>query len=248
MSDERTSTDKFSEEDGMPLRTTVLHIALMVEKKAKWAVDVILPFTEEEAKSVTNLSFNQRIEFLTDLNVFDKKEKEHFGWFQNIRNKLVHHLDANTLEKCYQIMKQDPERTLLRDYPQDKSLPMEQRLWNAVQELIDDIGKSLEKIEPYVRERINKKSAEVAVLKGLDVAIMTMLDVMAEVTGELVQRVNTGMPMKAPEVIEIPARMSKRVIDRVQKATREKIKTDYGLDLDMWEAKWKAEGQDLDSL
>lgn len=248
MSEKRTSTDKFNDEDGMPLRINVLHIALMVEKKAKWAIDVILPFTEEEARSITNLSFNQRIEFLTDLNVFNKKEKEHFGWFQSIRNKLVHNLDANTLEKCFQIMKQDPERTLLRDYPQDKSLSMEERLWNAMQKLIDDIGKSLSKIEPYVKERIDKKSAEVAVLKGLDVGMITMLDVMAEITGELVQRVNSGKPMTVQEVVEIPALMSKRVIDRIEKATRDKFKTEYGLDLGMWEAKWRAEGEHLDSL
>lgn len=248
MSDEQTSTDKFSAEDGMPLRATVLHIALMIEERSRWAIGAILPLSEDEIKVIIDLNFNQRIQFLTDLEVFTKEEKARFGLFQKIRNKLVHHIKANTLEKCFELLKENPEHTLLRDYHQDKDLPMEERLWNAMQMLINDISKSLGKIEPYVNERIEKKSAEVAVLKGLDVAMMTMLDVMGEVTGELVKRVNDGRPMTRQEIIEIPARMSKRVTDRIEKSAREKIKTDYGLDLDELEARLKAKGEDHGSL
>jgi len=239
----KVSSSKFHERDGMILRGAVLHIALMVEEKARWAMDLILRVGPDESKVIRDMSFNDRMQFLVDLKALDKEERKRFLILQRVRNKLVHHLQANTLEKCFELMAEDPETTILSDYPQPKGLSREDELWNAMQELIDDIGNYLVKIEEYVKEKVTEDSKLTAESVGYFTFYEVFPETMAEVALGINQRYASGPPMSREEVLGLLLKVKDVLFAKAQVRWREKIKENHGIDLDKIQAGMEQTGQ-----
>ena len=203
---DKVTTDKFWNEDGMRLRTQVLHIALMIERKAREAVRNIVSSDEAFVAITEGWEFNRRIEFLTGLGALTTDEKGKFTRFQKVRNKMIHDFDAKSLTATYQILKLDPNDELLNLYDV-KPGPLEQQLSEAFQYLIDDIGNLLLKIEKHVREHIIKNSRTNDAIKGFEAAYLTLPDVAVELQKRLHDHFGKGGKMTASEVLDIPREM-----------------------------------------
>jgi hypothetical protein len=234
--DKRNSTGDYWDRDGMGIRVPVLHIALMIESKATWAVDFLLS-DNKVLGSLINWDFNKRIQFLSMLDALTADEKARFKLFAEIRNKMIHELEAKSLVDCFQLMGVDPQDKILNIYPQDKSLPMEKRLYEAVQDLIDHLGDLLEKIEKFVLESTKDAKAAHA-SKGYEIALLTCGEVASAVSDRLAAHLKAGSKMSAQEVALIPFEVMEVTRFESEKKFRVHLLEKYGVDV----AKAEAEG------
>lgn len=228
--DKRSNLDEFWERDGMHIRVQVLHIALMIESKARWAVDFLLTENKEIGSLIT-WDFNKRIQFLTTLKALTTDEKGRFTLFQNIRNKLMHEIEAKSLEECFRLMEKEPKDAILNWYPQDVSLPMEQQIYYAVQKLIDEIGTLLVKVENHVLKSVEDAKAA-HFTKGWEVTMLAIGDVASEFAFELKGRLAHGEAMTKDDVSMIPLITMKRANAEAQKRVNEIAKECYRIDVE----------------
>ena len=179
----------------------------------------------------------KRIQFLSMLDALTTEEKARFKLFQEIRNKMIHQLEARSLEDCFRLMEVDPQDKILNLYPQDKSLPMEKRLYLAVQDLIDHLGNLLEKIEKFVLDSTKDAKAAHA-SKGFEIALLTCGEVASTVSDKITAHLKAGGKMTAKEVVMIPLEVMEGTRVEAQKKFRAHLLERYGVDL----AKAEAEG------
>jgi len=141
MSSENESFDHGDREAmGMELRAMVLHVSLLVEHAAERAVMHLMGVPLGESKVLSQLSFDQRVNLLTELRAMKPDDKKKFMLFKRIRNKLMHSLDAISLVKVFEILNEDPRSSLFQLYPQDETMDFEVRMRRALNRLIMDIG------------------------------------------------------------------------------------------------------------
>lgn len=111
-----------------------------------------------------NLSFNQKIELLTDLDAIKKDDKKKFLAFMEIRNQFIHNIDINSFTECFRTL-EGKENYLLKLFPQDTSKSKETQLMLATENLglhlMDLINELPEKM--FVRE-IDKIKIEIYTL------------------------------------------------------------------------------------
>lgn len=226
----------YYERDGMYTRLPIIHIALLIERKAKWAVEVILA-EHPEFLGLIHWDFNKRIQFLTSLKALTEPEKGKFTLFQQIRNKLVHDMEANSLVNCFKVMGKNPDDVIFNLYPQDKGkdIPLEDRLFNAVQLLIDDIADLLMKIEDYVLKDIDKNARASQFLKGYETTISALSEVVERYQEELMRRVASTNEITSLEIARIPAEVFIRGNAEAQKKVRAAIKDRYNVDVASFE-------------
>ena len=87
----------------------------------------------------TSLSFNQRIDFLIDMKVLNQNEKAKFQTFMEIRNQLMHNIDASSYEKCFQFLPSGKDKWILKQYPQQKNISKEESLESASLNLAKEV-------------------------------------------------------------------------------------------------------------
>ncbi len=232
--EKRVNTEDYWDRDGMSLRVPVLQLALMIESKAKWAVDFVTS-EQPELADMVSWDFNKRIDFLKSLKAFNADERGKFTLFQNIRNKLLHVLEARTLVDCFRLMGKDPNDAILNLYPQDKSLPLEDQIHAAMQMLIDDIGTLLERIENHALQSIKENSRASHAWKGYECAILTMPDIAASYHNELKEHFAAGKSITVNEIATIPMKTMLMVRDEAHKRFRALLKERFNVDLDKFE-------------
>lgn len=228
------NTGDYWDRDGMSVRVPVLQLALMIESKAKWAVEFVTS-EQPELAGMVNWDFNKRIDFLKSLKAFNPDERGKFTLFQNIRNKLLHVLEARTLVDCFRLMGKDPNDAILNLYPQDMSLSMEEQIHAAMQILIDDIGNLLQRIENHALQSIKENSRASHAWKGYECAILTMPDVASAYHKDLREHLATGKPMTVNEIAAIPEKTMLMVRDEAHKRFRILLKERFNVDMDKFE-------------
>ena len=65
-----------------------------------------------------NLSFNQKIELLIDLDSLAKNDKTKFQTFMEIRNQFMHNIDVKSYTECFELL-DGKEKYILRIHPID---------------------------------------------------------------------------------------------------------------------------------
>jgi hypothetical protein len=136
--------------NGMQIRNNVLVRSLLFEKTASVLLGGLLGIKDiENSYTLGNqgggLSFSQKIDLLIDIGALSKVEKNKFRLFMEIRNKFMHSIDANTYEKCFELMNKNPNQTILKMYPQ-LSGTTEEQIKQATKELGYDIIRLTNKI------------------------------------------------------------------------------------------------------
>ncbi len=140
---------KYTMDDyALELRHNILITALALENLTSMYLAGLLGIEDFKAtKSFGNrsgnLSFNQKIELLIDLDAISKDEKKKFQSFMEVRNQFMHNIDVRSYTECFQLL-DGKEKFVLKLYPQDESTIKEVRLRIAIEalglELMDTIN------------------------------------------------------------------------------------------------------------
>lgn len=150
---------------GLEIRTEVLRYSLIIENFTSIFLGSLLNIPDhKKSKSLGNksgnLSFNQKIQLLIDIQALDPKEKKKFLVFMSIRNQFMHNNDADCYESCFNNI-DGADNFILKIYPQDKKLSKEKQLAIAFRKLSNDIVSTTvqlyEKVEEKFRKQIESK-------------------------------------------------------------------------------------------
>jgi len=91
------------------------------------------------------------------MNVFDKRDD---NWklekFMEIRNQFMHNFEASTFEKCFSYLS-GAQNKLLKEYPQDLTLPIEEQLKKATGKLASEC---LDIVQKVFKKTLEKKVSE----------------------------------------------------------------------------------------
>lgn len=147
---------------GMDNRASCLSSSLLIEKSLSAFLSSLLDIKDEEnslsfSNKTSALSFRAKVNMLLDMNVFDKKED---NWklekFMEIRNQFMHNFEASTFEKCYSYVS-GAQNKILKEYPQDATLPLEEQLKKATGKLASEC---LDIVQKVFKRTLEKKVSE----------------------------------------------------------------------------------------
>jgi len=155
-------------------RVEILELALILEKITSAFLAELLDIENyKETRSLGNksgnLSFNQKIELLIDIRALSKNDKNKYQSFMELRNQFMHNLDADTYEKCYDLM-EGKERFVLKIYPQPNDMTREEQLRKASLDMANDIIRITSNLIEVVKEKIDKKITLEVLQKSQDSA------------------------------------------------------------------------------
>ena len=152
---------------GMDNRASCLSSSLLIEKSLSAFLSSLLDIKDEEnslsfSNKTSALSFRAKVNMLLDMNVFDKKED---NWklekFMEIRNQFMHNFEASTFEKCYSYVS-GAQNKILKEYPQDATLPLEEQLKKATGKLASECLDIVKKVFNRTLEKKVSESNKVA--------------------------------------------------------------------------------------
>lgn len=94
----KANTAKMFAEDGMHLRTEVLHAALHIEDRIELLLVELLGLSD---RSSIKVPFERKIKLITAIGSVDDNGKDLLNLFREVRNRFIHDKDVNTFVKCY---------------------------------------------------------------------------------------------------------------------------------------------------
>ncbi|MCK8143412.1 hypothetical protein MW871_16085 [Flavobacterium sp. I-SCBP12n] len=147
---------------GIEIRSEILQYSLLIEDFTSSLLGQLLNIKDyKKTKSLGNqsgnLSFNQKVNLLIDIDALNEEERSKFIAFMEIRNQFMHNINAKDYESCFGFLK-GKSTYILKLFPQDKSLPLEEQLKNATSQLSDSVIQSTVMLTEKVIEQIRKKS------------------------------------------------------------------------------------------
>ncbi|RVT76701.1 hypothetical protein EOD40_09385 [Flavobacterium sufflavum] len=143
---------------GLDNRGTILTASLLLENLTSVFLAQLLGIkdykkTKSFGNKSGNISFNQKIELLIDMDALAKKEKAKFLTFMEIRNQFMHNLGADDFVSCFENL-EGKEKYILSQYPQPDNLSREEKLKQASIELSNELIKTAIEIFDKVKEKI----------------------------------------------------------------------------------------------
>lgn len=146
---------------GLDDRSTILPAALLLESFTSAFLAQLLGIhdyrkTKSFGNKSGNISFNQKIELLIEMDALAKKEKAKFQTFMEIRNQFMHNIEADNFVNCFANL-DGKEKYILTQYPQSESLNHEEKLKQASIELSNELVKIAVDIFDKVKEKIGKE-------------------------------------------------------------------------------------------
>jgi hypothetical protein len=149
----------------MPSDKTLLAISAskFVERFSSAALSLLLGIDLKNSKTLssksTAFSFKQKLDLLTDINAFDKKDMAKFKTFTEIRNQFAHNFNVQDFESCFSFTT-GAENFLKKQYPkiseQDQS--HEDYLFALFSTLFTDIINICGGIIETIESKINKET------------------------------------------------------------------------------------------
>lgn len=153
----------------LELRHSILITALALESLTSMYLAGLLGIkdyknTKSFGNKSGNLSFNQKIELLTDLDALSKDDKKKFQTFMEVRNQFMHNIEIKSYTECFKML-DGKENYILKHFPQDKTIIKEVQLRIATEtlgiQLMDIINNLASKI--FIND-IHKVKSEMHVL------------------------------------------------------------------------------------
>jgi hypothetical protein len=151
----------------------VISTSKFVERFSSAALSLLLDIDLKNSKTLssksTAFSFKQKLDLLTDINAFDKKDMVKFQTFTEVRNQFAHNFNVQDFESCFSFIT-GAENYLKKQYPEisEKDISHEDYLFALFRTLFTDIintcGLIIETIESKkskeTRTRINEEIYE----------------------------------------------------------------------------------------
>ena len=156
--------------DDILFRGQILLNSLVFESMTSYFISELLGIEDyKNSKTLGNksssLSFSQRVDLLLDLKAFSSDQRKKLQTFMEIRNQLMHNIEASSYEKCFSFMK-GKDNWILKEYPQPNELSREKKLEKATISLAQGAYDIIEGLIKPLNEKKEKKK-EVPYLKRL---------------------------------------------------------------------------------
>lgn len=94
--------------DGMEIRTYILHVAISLEHLISNLLGELLEITVNDSHVIgyraNPISFNQKVWLLIEIGAIKDEASKDFQSFMEIRNMLLHNLEARSLKDCFQMI------------------------------------------------------------------------------------------------------------------------------------------------
>ncbi|MGC4041888.1 MAG: hypothetical protein QM710_14185 [Flavobacterium sp.] len=155
---------------GIEKRKNILAISLMLEGMTSAFLAQLIGIenhieTISFGNKSSSLSFNQKIGLLIDIGALPPEEKGKFQLFMEIRNQFMHNLQAKTYELCFSFLP-GRDKFILKLYPQDGNLNVEEQLEKATMELSDEVSRITVNLIEKVKEKF-ERDIELDMLKKI---------------------------------------------------------------------------------
>jgi len=146
----------------MDTRIEILKISLLIEASISHFLGGLLSIKDVRnsislGNKSTALSFQQKINLLIDIGALNNDTKSKFQTFMEIRNQLIHNIEAKTFVSCFSFM-EGKEKYILKTYPQDPIEIKEIQLKKAVECLSDEVFKYSMDLIKKLKEKWHKES------------------------------------------------------------------------------------------
>ena len=163
--------------DDVLFRASYLTYSLMCENITSYLIAELVDITDHENSRTlghksSSLSFNQRIDFLIDMQVLNATQKAKFQTFMEIRNQLMHNISASTYVKCFTFLPAGKDQ-----YRQLKGLSKEEELKKASLALAEDVFN----ITTSLFTSITKKEEKEKIVPGFERKIKVYENVHTEI-------------------------------------------------------------------
>jgi hypothetical protein len=157
-----------NEELNIPLRSEVLGMALTLEDAINQLLILYLNIESEELRTLGNksssISFKNKIDLLTDINVFSKNENLQFETFMQFRNQFLHNLSCSTFEIALKHLGNGTKKQLLNYSNSENAFDMEFLYIDAFRAL--NVA-CLDSILNKITERSNKQQNKITIIKSI---------------------------------------------------------------------------------
>lgn len=185
-------------------RKDILKTALILENTTSIFLAELLGIKNyKESKSFGNtsgnLTFSQKISLLIDIGALSETEKSKFIIFMEIRNQFMHNLNADTYELCFSFLN-GREKSILKTYPQDKSLKKEEQLKRATFDLSSDIVVITSKIFNKIKEKFENESKVKLLEKSKEISIKTIQKIEEFLNNYIEEKIQKEQNISAKEL------------------------------------------------
>ena len=140
----------------------VVRASKFVERFSSAALSLLLGIDLINSKTLSSKSsaftFKQKLDLLTDIKAFDKKDMSKFQTFTEIRNQFAHNFNVHDFESCFSFIS-GCENYLKKQYPEisESGKPHEDYLFELFKTLFTDIINICGEIIKSIESKINKK-------------------------------------------------------------------------------------------
>ena len=141
----------------------VINATKFVERFSSAALSLLLDIDLKNSKTLsarsTAFSFKQKLDLLTDINAFDKKDMAKFQTFTEVRNQFAHNFNVEDFETCFSFIT-GAENYLKKQYPEisENSKSHEDFLFALFRTLFKDIINICGGIIETIESKTNKES------------------------------------------------------------------------------------------
>ena len=160
-------------------RLKVLERALLIEGLVSNFLANLLDIDPANSKTFGNssssLSFNSKILLLADTKSIAKEESKKFIYFMNIRNQFMHNIEAESFVSCIGFI-DGLGTALLKLYPQDGQLDIEEKFERCFDNLVYDLFKSLGQIAAQLNNKLKKDAASKVNAKAVEILLKSIAD------------------------------------------------------------------------
>lgn len=142
---------------------SVITASKFVERFSSAALSLLLDIDLKNSKTLSARSsafnFKQKLDLLTDINAFDKRDMHKFQTFTEIRNQFAHNFNVHDFEKCFSFIT-GAENYLKKQYPEinENGKPHEDYLFDLFRALFTDIINICGGIIETIESKTNKES------------------------------------------------------------------------------------------
>jgi energy-converting hydrogenase A subunit M len=149
------------QQDELRKRTKVLETALFLEGLTSKILCLLLDIDTDNSKSLGNkssaLSFNSKINMLSDMRSLQKEDGSKFEKFMSIRNQFMHTFSANSYQNCVSHI-DGLDKWLLKNYPQDDKLDLETKYEKSIDALSQDLIRIASNLVNLIEDKAKKEA------------------------------------------------------------------------------------------
>lgn len=202
-------------------RALVMECSVAVEQMISNQVCLLMDIDKKTSKlfgfGSSNLSFNQKVDFLVELKYYNKVHREKLVRFAEIRNKFAHVAEVSTFKECFDLI--DVLKSLKKWYPEITALSNiaeEDRYVKYFLALFLELQKEVDRFVEHYNKRLHDRTSLKVKSDRFDALVNALFEI--------------GEEMKTPELeifVKKCLKRSEELYELLDKKRSNENKTDH---------------------